>query len=106
MSKKSFRFGLEAAGDLLMKLRLEHALLAGESTPYDVFNVVVTAYHLVDWVAKDPSVPAAAKADIASIRDHKYISICQDLANSNKHFEIDLSHPAYQKYPPWWTRRA
>ena len=81
-------FGLQDANDMLAKLHHEHERLEREVTSYNLFNFVVTAYHLIDWVERDPVVPPTAKRDLASIRHDAYIAVCRDLANANKHFKL------------------
>jgi hypothetical protein len=84
----SLTFGLQDANDMLAKLHHEHERLEREVTSYDLFNFVVTAYHLIEWVERDPVVPPTAKHDLASIRQDTYIAVCRDLANANKHFKL------------------
>lgn len=81
-------FGLRDASDMLAKLHDEHERLEREVTSYNLFNFVVTAYHLIEWVEKDPVVSAATKRDLASVRQDTYIAVCRDLANANKHFKL------------------
>ena len=52
------------------------------------FDLVITAYHITDWVKNDASIPAAAKNDIASMYENKYVALCRDIANASKHFEL------------------
>jgi hypothetical protein len=85
-------FGLQDANDMLAKLHHEHEGLEQEVTSYNLFNFVVTAYHLTDWVEKDPVMPPAAKRELASIRDDTYIAVCRDLANANKHFKLNRNY--------------
>lgn len=86
-------FGLKDASDMLAKLHHEHERIEREVTSYDLFNFVVTAYSLIDWVKNDPAVPPAAKRDLSSIRQDKYMRVCRDLANANKHFKLDYKDP-------------
>jgi len=77
-------YGLHSPCDLLKKLKFEAERLEQNFNSYDLFNFVVTAYHLCDWVHKV----------------HKNLNIPLDLANASKHFGIDPNHPASKKYPP------
>ena len=85
-------FALQDANDMLAKLHHEHERLEREVTSYNLFNYVVTAYHLIEWVERDPVVPTATKRDLASIRQNPYIAVCRDLANANKHFKLKRAY--------------
>lgn len=82
-------FGLQNASDMLAKLHHEHERLEREVTSYNFFNFVVTAYHLIEWVKRDPVVSPATKRDLASVRQDTHIAVCRDLANANKHFKLN-----------------
>ena len=84
-------FGLQDASDMLAKLHHEHERLEREVSSYNLFNFVVTAYHLIEWVKRDPAVPAT-KRDLDSIRKDTYIAVCRDLANANKHFKLNQGY--------------
>ena len=88
----SLTYGLKAPRDMLAKLRREHARLKKEVSSDDVFNFVVTAYHITDWIKNDPSAPTAAKADLDSMYANTYIAVCRDLANASKHFALDKNY--------------
>ena len=59
-------FALKDPSDMFAKLHHEHERIEQEVTSYDLFNFVVTAYHLKAWVKNDPVVPQAAKDDLKS----------------------------------------
>ena len=82
-------YGLKSARDLLAKLERDAAQLREEVSSDRFFNFVVTAYSLADWIERDPSVPAAAKASLQTFRGKVEIQTCRDLANASKHFELD-----------------
>jgi len=88
----SLTYGLRSAKDLLEKLRREHSRIEREVTSDAFFNFVVTAYHLIEWVKKDPSIPAIAKNDLSSVKSNSTISVCRDLTNASKHFSLNSNY--------------
>ena len=52
----SLRYGLLTARDLFEKLERDFEVLDGQVTSDAVFNFVVTAYHLCEWITEDPSI--------------------------------------------------
>jgi len=84
--------GFKTPRDMLAKLHREHDRLAAEVTPDNLFNLVVTAYHIVDWIKNDPAVPQPAKDDLASMRANTYLAVCRDVANASKHFTLDKNY--------------
>jgi hypothetical protein len=55
------------------------------------------AWHLRDWVLNDPGTPQGAKDEVRPWNTRKPIpelSVCQDIANSNKHLTIDRYTPS------------
>jgi hypothetical protein len=90
----SLRYGLKTARDLFEKLKRDaDALRAGVASD-GLFNFVVTGYHLCEWVAKDPSLSTAAKAEAEVFRDEEVIQVCRDLANASKHWTITYYTPS------------
>lgn len=87
----SLTYGLQSASDLFAKLQRDAAALDEEVTSDKFFNFLVTGYSLVDWIKKDPSVSASAKADLKRLRAEKAIQVCRDLANGSKHFTLNYS---------------
>ncbi len=85
-------YGLKNAADMLAKLHREHGRLKRKLTPDGLFNFVVTAYHIADWVEKDPEVPKAARSELPAVRDHVAVRTCRDLANASKHFSFDKNY--------------
>jgi hypothetical protein len=82
------RFGLNSARELFEKLRFDAKEMDKAVNSYAFFNFVVTAYHLIEWVEKDPRIPKAGKKDVPSLRKDKSIAVCRDLANASKHFDL------------------
>ena len=84
--------GLKTPRDMLSKLHRERTRLDEEVNPDNLFNFVVTGYHIKDWIKNDPSVPQAAKDDLASIRSNPFLGACRDVANASKHFTLDKGY--------------
>jgi hypothetical protein len=85
-------YSFKSAQDMLNKLRREHQRLLTEVSGDNFLNFVVTAYHLAEWVEKDPKVPAAAKNDIPTVRKASSIATCRDLTNASKHFNLKAGY--------------
>ena len=85
-------YGFESARDMLEKLRREHRRLESEVTSDNLFNFVATGYHLLEWVEKDPQVPASAKTNLLAVRHASSIATCRDLTNASKHFSLKLNY--------------
>ena len=84
----SLRYGLRSAADLFAKLRRDSAALEAEVSSDSTFNFVVTAYHLKEWIASDPSIEVDP-TKLERIARSKWFQACRDLANASKHFELD-----------------
>ena len=86
---------LRSAADLLGKMRRDAALLDEEVTSDRLFDFAVTAYSLIDWIKKDPAVPAPAKqkSEIDSLYADRWLKLCGDLATAAKHFELTTRPP-------------
>src|SRR2546430_1172086 len=84
----SLTSGLKTPRDVLAKLHREHARLKHTVTGDDLMNFVITGYHIIDWVRKNPSVSSGAKSDVQSMYANRYIAVCRDLANESKHFVL------------------
>ena len=74
------------------KLQREQDRLRAEVTSDNVFNFVVTAYHIVDWI-KNSTLGSSVKTAVRKMRGNPYIAVCRDLANASKHFELDQGYP-------------
>ena len=81
-------YGLQGPRDLLAKLKREAAKLEGEVDSDNVFNFVVTAWHLQEWIGKSASLPAAAAKDLQQLRKDPRLQICRDIANASKHVTL------------------
>jgi hypothetical protein len=62
-----------------------------------LFNFVVTAYHVWDWVKVYRPDLAAAPLNPLDIQS---IAACRDLANASKHASLTLDKGSYKKHPP------
>jgi hypothetical protein len=84
----SLTYGLKTPRDMFEKLRREHARLKAQVTSDNLFNFVVTAYHIRDWVKKHPAATQAAKNNARSLYSNTYIGVCRDLTNASKHYVL------------------
>jgi len=53
-----------------------------------MFNFVVTARHLPEWIEKDPTAPPESKSALSAVRDTDVYRTCRDIADASKHFEL------------------
>lgn len=83
----SLTYGLKNANDLFKKMLRDSEAIKKEVSSNNFFNFVVTAYHLCEWVEKDPSYSKDAKRQIHSLREQPQFKICRDIANASKHFK-------------------
>src|SRR6266487_1410203 len=88
----SLTYGMKTPRDMLAKLQRERARLDNEVSGDNLFNFVVTAYHIIDWIKNDPSVPAPAKTEVVSMYGNTHVAVCRDLANASKHFALDKNY--------------
>ncbi|MGL4501839.1 MAG: hypothetical protein ACRCU2_22410 [Planktothrix sp.] len=90
-------YGLNNARDLLKKLERDANKLEDEVTSDNMFNFIVTAYHIKDWIKNDDN-------NTQDIRDkardlpasEKIINRCQDIANASKHFTLNRDGQRFQ----------
>ena len=82
------RYGLRTATDLFHKLCRDSVALEAEVSSDGTFNFVLTAYHLREWIASDPSLEVAPDV-LQRLDASKWFQACRDLANASKHFELD-----------------
>jgi hypothetical protein len=80
----SLRYGLQTARDLFDKLKRDVQLLDEEITSDRMFNVVVVARHLVEWIEKESSIER-----LNQIRDTDLFKTCRDIADASKHFKLN-----------------
>lgn len=74
--------------DLLEKLRADVELLEKQVTTYRFFNLVVTGYHILDWIKNNECIPTATREAVKNMYGNEYISVCRDVANASKHFKF------------------
>jgi hypothetical protein len=88
----SLPYGLRTPRDLFEKLKREAAKLDSETSPDNLFNFAVTAWHMQDWIREGPAKSAPTiEADRAALRRHPHIQVCRDIANASKHFTLTYS---------------
>jgi hypothetical protein len=90
----SLTFTIGKAQDLFEKMVRDAGEMEKTVTGDRAFNFVVTAFHLKDWIEKDPLIPQSARDDLGTLSGNKYFQICRDLANASKHMVITRYHPS------------
>jgi len=88
----SLTYGLKTPRDMLGKLHREYGRLKDEVSSDNLFNFVVTGYHIIDWIKNDPSIPTPAKTAVKSMYKNTHIAVCRELANASKHFALDKTN--------------
>lgn len=86
--------GLYSSNDMFEKLKFESLRLRSDwQNPYDSFNFLVTAWHLLhDWPKSDGRLePSRIKRQQTQLPpEMKFVlNIVRDLANGSKHFILD-----------------
>lgn len=76
-------YNLSCPYDLLEKLRVDVKLFEKQATSYLFFNLVITGWHIRDWIKNNESIPKDAQEAAKRMRNDRYISICRDLANAS-----------------------
>jgi hypothetical protein len=79
-------YSLQTASDLYAKLKRDAVALDERVTGDGLFNLVVTGYHLAEWIRKDPTAATDIKARLGEVQSHLIMRVCGDLANASKHF--------------------
>jgi hypothetical protein len=90
-------FGGMSAHDKLSRCKEEAASLDQEVNTEGLRRFAGHAWHLCDWIMKDPTIPAAAKDEVSAWRNSPPIpelSACKDITNSDKHMQITRYTPA------------
>jgi len=85
--------GFKTVRDLFEKLKRDANLLDDEITSDRLFNFVVTAYSMIDWIKNDPTVPFLAKEAKDELYADMWLKITGDLATAGKHFELTSRKP-------------
>ncbi|MGH6804172.1 MAG: hypothetical protein ACREC3_12520 [Methyloceanibacter sp.] len=89
-------FGFNSIRDLLAKLERDAKALDEDEVTGDRFlSFVLTGYSMIDWVKKDPSVPASAKQPsvVQALYADQWLKVCGDLATAVKHFTLTSRVP-------------
>lgn len=87
------RIGLKSSDDLYDKLKFDDSRLAKEWAPYDIFNFIITSWHLFhDWTRSDPpKALSRSKRNRHKLPDEMnlVLDVVRDLANGSKHFYLE-----------------
>jgi hypothetical protein len=90
--------GISSSFDMYEKLKHESIRLQQEWHPYDIFNFLVTAWHLFeDWTkSDDPKVLSRSKRNKDKLPNEMKLVLdtVRDLVNGSKHFQL---HPEAAK---------
>ena len=85
----SLTYHFNSSQDIFEKLQRDSEILERETSGDGVFNFVITAYSLWDWIQKDPEFKSVLNDTLKKkIWQNKYFRVCRDLANASKHMEI------------------
>jgi hypothetical protein len=85
----SLDYGFRTPRDLYEKLKRDAAKLDDQVNADNLFNFVVTAWHMQDWIKNGPAKSSPAiEADRNRLRVNEYVQICRDMANASKHFTL------------------
>jgi hypothetical protein len=92
-------------GQLLSKARRDRdALIAAEKSHDEVgvrdklFDFSVSIHSMLDWIKS--LYPNHETAAFALLDATPSLCACRDIANSNKHYELDLGAGPYRRFPP------
>ncbi len=102
----SLTYGFQTPRDLLEKLKRDGAKLDSatdlEQQRDAVFNFVVTAYHLTDWIKEGPAKNApTVQTDLDALRKDLSIQVCQDLCHASKHYILRRHKPKVSNTVPF-----
>jgi hypothetical protein len=91
----SLPFELKSARDVLAKAVREFDVLRAAIMSQDklkigdaLYNFSITAYHVKDWLIKQPGASYSEKDVEDFVKNDPALSTCRDLCNSNKHKNI------------------
>jgi hypothetical protein len=84
----SLTYGLRTAADLFAKLGRDYQLLAERVTSDGLFNFIVTARHLPEWIQKDPASTAEVRQRVDVLVTSPVFKACRDIADASKHFGL------------------
>ena len=81
--------GFSNPRDLFEKLKRDAQKLDTSTSADSLFNFVITAWHLQEWVENGPAQSdTRLRTAIRDLRDADELQICRSLANSSKHFKL------------------
>ena len=80
--------GINNSRDLFQKLKRDADRLKkeGSSNADAMFDFVVTAHHLKEWIKQDNTMPREAKRQLSAVERTPQLRMCADIANASKHF--------------------
>lgn len=87
-------FELRTPEDLIAKARRDLATFDKHPNGLDLWNAVVTANHVYDWVKHDKTLAKSAGGARPSKHTDSDIKLLLDLANGLKHFERRIETPS------------
>lgn len=97
-------FEINSPRDMLQKARRELEVLRAAVSAQDkqqigdaLYNFSVTAYHVKDWLIKQPGTSYTQKDVEDYIKNNQTLSICRDLSNGNKHKKITKYVPVTEE---------
>jgi len=88
----SLTFDFQGARDLFEKLKRDGEAITTRGNGDSAFNFCVTAYHLLEWIRKDPLASGISSSEISALQEHKLLRACRDLANASKHFRLKTGY--------------
>ncbi len=96
MNNLSLAYGFRNPHDLLEKAKREQSHLVRALGNQDlreiadtVFNFVITAYHVKDWLKKEGSCSFTAQDVEHYVANEPCLKICRDICNGSKHRILD-----------------
>jgi hypothetical protein len=88
--------GFQSVRDLAEKLERDATEMREQGVSADrLFDFVLTAYSMIDWVRNDAKLPDSARRQgaIDGLYADRWLKICGDLATAAKHFTLTSRKP-------------
>ncbi len=96
-------FDDDSALDKFNRCKQQAAFVDQEVTNEGFIRFADYAWHLRDWILRDPTVPQAAKDDVLSWKTSPpcpELAICKDIINTDKHLKIERYTPTTEDVSP------
>ncbi len=96
-TKPNYSIGIKTCLDLYEKLKFDSSRIRENDSyhDYDIYNFVVTAHHLNEWILKDkinrPQLSTKKIKRQPSIIK-RIMAVLEEIANCNKHMHLDESN--------------